>query len=55
MREGGGEVQAGGPSDGAHAEDPQVPHAAAEAGGPDPCLARGVPQHRAGIQLHARR
>ena len=54
VREGGGEVQAGGPSDGAHAEDPQVPQAAAEAGGPDLCLARGVPQHRAGI-LHNQR
>jgi len=54
VREGGGEVQAGGPSDGAHAEDPQVPQAAAEAGGPDLCLTRGVPQHRAGI-LHNQR
>jgi len=40
VREDGGEVQAGGPADGAHAEDPQVLHAAAEACWPDPGLAR---------------
>ena len=45
MREGGGEVQAGGPADGAHAEDPQVPHAAAEACWPDPGLARDEEYH----------
>ena len=45
-----GEVQAvgpaDGPADGAHAEDPQVPHAAAEACWPDPGLARDEECHR---------
>ena len=40
-----GEVQAVGPADGAHAEDPQVPHAAAEACWPDPGLARDEEYH----------
>ena len=52
VREGGGEVQAGGPADGAQAEDRQVPHAAAEACWPDPGLARDEEYHSI---KHARR